>query len=378
MAVHRWLLCDAKQRHYAEPQRISSAAVSTSSSTWSIETQTLRGGRQDGVDVIEVDNGAMRFVVVPTRGMNVWKCWLGSRELSWPSPVEGPVHPSFVPLEEASGAGWLEGFDEVLTRCGLHSNGPPEFAADGRLTNPLHGRIANSPAHWVEASYDEETQEIAIEGIVCEQRFGAYSLQLTSRISTRLGETALRVNDRVANRTSRPADCQLLYHINFGFPLLDEGSQLIAPVARLTPRDESSAAGLNDWDRYSVRDETVAEEVYFLELAADSQENTQALLKNGAGHLGVSVRFNVRQLPYFTLWKDRLGAENFRVTGLEPGTNYPNQRTLESRAGRVVSLGGAEEKEFEVMIQFHAGATAVKQACDEIASLQSSLPPRVV
>ena len=88
---------------------------------------------REGVDTIEVDNGKFRFVVVPTRGMGLWKGWLGKTEIGWQSPVKGPVHPQFVPLTDPSGLGWLEGFDELMCRCGLESNGAPDFGARRRL-----------------------------------------------------------------------------------------------------------------------------------------------------------------------------------------------------------------------------------------------------
>ena len=80
----------------------------------SAKRRTLRGGVSEGVDTIEIDNGKFRFVVVPTRGMGLWKAWLGKIEIGWKSPVQGPVHPQFVPITDPSGLGWLEGFDELI------------------------------------------------------------------------------------------------------------------------------------------------------------------------------------------------------------------------------------------------------------------------
>ena len=97
----------------------------------------------------------MRLLVIPTRGMGIWKAIVGDETLGWRSPVRGPVHPQFVPLFDPSGLGWLEGFDELLVRCGLESNGAPEFDQQGRLLYPLHGRIANRPAHHVEVTVDD-------------------------------------------------------------------------------------------------------------------------------------------------------------------------------------------------------------------------------
>ena len=92
--------------------------------------RTLRGGLSDGVDVIEIDNGRFRFVVIPTRGMGVWRASCDNVRLGWKSPAKGPVHPAFVPLWEPGGLGWLRGFDELLVRCGLERTaGPTSFRA---------------------------------------------------------------------------------------------------------------------------------------------------------------------------------------------------------------------------------------------------------
>ena len=82
---------------------------------WSVTKRTLRGGRRDGVDLIEVDNGAFSFSVVPTRGMGIWKGNFQGRSIGWESPVkDGPVNPAYINLMNWGGLGWLEGFDELL------------------------------------------------------------------------------------------------------------------------------------------------------------------------------------------------------------------------------------------------------------------------
>ena len=91
--------------------------------------------------------------------MGIWKAWLGDAKgnewpLGWNSPIRGPVHPKFVPIAEPSGLGWLDGFDELLCRCGLFSNGAPDFDERGVLLHPLHGRIANRPAHRLSVETD--------------------------------------------------------------------------------------------------------------------------------------------------------------------------------------------------------------------------------
>src|SRR5262249_32416209 len=125
---------------------------------WSVRKRTLHGGLRDGVDVVEVSNGALSYTLLPSRGMGIWRGEYRGSLLGWRSPVQhGPVHPKFVAQAERGGIGWLRGFDELLCRCGLANNGPPGEDAwtdkAGRARKELltlHGRIANLPANLVE------------------------------------------------------------------------------------------------------------------------------------------------------------------------------------------------------------------------------------
>jgi hypothetical protein len=101
---------------------------------WSVRKRRLSGGRQEGVDIIEVDNRALKFTVVPTRGLSVWSARAGDLRLGWDSPVKEIVHPQFVELSEHGGHGWLNGFGEWISRCGLESMGPP---CNGKSRNNL-------------------------------------------------------------------------------------------------------------------------------------------------------------------------------------------------------------------------------------------------
>ena len=80
--------------------------------------------------------------------MGIRRAVCGDLQLGWQSPVKGPVHPAFVSTRDPRGFGWIAGFDELLVRCGLESNGAPEFT-NGVLRYPLHGEVANLPAHTV-------------------------------------------------------------------------------------------------------------------------------------------------------------------------------------------------------------------------------------
>ena len=124
------------------------------SQPWSITKRTLRGGRRDGVDLVRLQNGALSVDILPTRGMGLWRGQFGADRLGWSSPVtDGPIHPSLVNLAGLGGFGWLDGFDELLARCGLEHSGPPVM--EGPFQHTLHGRIQNQPAHTVTVSVSD-------------------------------------------------------------------------------------------------------------------------------------------------------------------------------------------------------------------------------
>jgi len=185
-----------------------------------VRSRRLAGGRREGVLLVELVAGNTRVLVLPDRGLGIWKMMAGDVELGWHSPVAGPVHPAFVPLAEPSGLGWLDGFDELVARCGLVSNGAPDFDANGRLRHGLHGRIANLPAHDVSVMLDDDAGTITLTGAVDETRFLMHSLRLETQLVLRADRPRLEWTDSVTNRSDRPVTIQLLYHVNLGPPLL--------------------------------------------------------------------------------------------------------------------------------------------------------------
>jgi hypothetical protein len=347
-----------------------------------IVKRTYSGGLSDGVVCVEINNGKLGIDVLPTRGMGVWRVIPhGDRELSsvgWKSPVRGPVNPAFVDLGEPSGLGWLDGFDEFFVRCGLESNGAPDFdAKTGRLIYPLHGRIANKPAHEVDVTVDTDLQTIAVRGVMDEVRFHFLKLRMTTTITTKLGSSSFTVHDEIENRSSMPATMQMLYHVNFGLPLLDAGSRVVAPVKTLVPRTAHAASGIKTWDSYSAPQPGFEEMVYFFELNAADDGMTRAMLKNAHATRGVSLVFNKKQLPWFTLWKDTAGEPDGYVTGLEPGTNFPNPRTFETAKERTVLLAAGQKQAFEVTVEIHGSSAEVAAAEAAVAKIQAGRQPEI-
>ena len=324
---------------------------------------------------MRVTRGPLEVEVAPTRGMGIWKMSCDGVSLGWKSPVRGPVHPRFVPTMEPSGLGWLDGFDEFLVRCGLESNGAPEFGEQGDLVYPLHGRIATRPAYQLRV--ETEDDELRLIGSVEETRFHFLKLRLTSTLRFRPGERKLHIEDRVENLSASEAATQMLYHTNFGPPLLDAGARVVAPAEIVVPRNAHAAANVANWDNYAAPQPGFEEMVYFLKLKSDDQQQTLALLRNAHGTLGASLSFSVAELPCLTVWKNTTALEDGCVTGIEPGTNFPNPRSFEADHDRVRKIAGGESYTYQIAIECHAGAADVERAERRIAELQGSEPAKI-
>jgi hypothetical protein len=344
---------------------------------WSIRKRTLHGGMQEGVDLIEVDNGRLRFTVIPTRGMSVGRVDCGAIRLGWDSPVRQTVHPKHIDLQDHGGLGWLGGFNEWLVRCGVSFAGHPGDD-DGRLLT-LHGRIGNIPAAEVEVVVDASPpHRIRIRGLVEERMFKFAAFDLWTEISTVPGSNTFRIEDRLVNKSSYAREYQMIYHANFGSPLLEAGAQFVAPVQRVYPFDDYAAKDLSSWTSYLGPTRDYGEQVYCVEPFADENGGTTVMLHNAQGNRGVALHYEVAGLPYFTLWKNTDTAADGYVTGLEPGTGYPYNRAVERRSGRVRTLAAGAEQLFRLEYEILSDQGAVQASRQGIEKIRAGRSAVVV
>jgi len=346
---------------------------------WSVTSYTLRGGLQEGVEVVEIDNGNLRFAVLPTRGMSIWKGQCGDIALGWDSPVKDPVNPGYINLQERGGLGWLKGFNEWIVRCGLNSMGAPctdtvlDYSGNAfDVSLSLHGKIANIPARAVSIEITENS--ISIKGEVHETMMFGPALKLNTEIRTDFNSGALTLIDTVTNIGDNPAEHELLYHINYGQPLLEKGSRMVAPFKQVAPRDLGVTEGALPHDLYGAPEVGFVEKVYLYELTGKrGSRETLAMLRNAAGDKASLLRYSLKDFPCFTLWKNTAGLADGYVTGLEPSTNYPNSRKFEREKGRVLTLSGGESRTTTLVLETLDSKQSIKAAEAEVKKLQKNV-----
>ncbi len=336
---------------------------------------TLMDGKRSGVDVVQVQCGSTTASIIPTRGMGIHQIKMEGIDIGWNSPIQGPIHPNFVPLDAADGLGWLDGFDETMVRCGLLSNGAPEFLENGQLKYGLHGKIANTPASQVEIELDSGSESILLRGKVEEARFHFHRFELETTYEFSAKESKIRIVDQITNLGGRTGNIQLLYHWNFGTPILEAGSRFSAPIKIVSPRNLYSAQNMDAWTRYQKPQSGYQEEVFFAKLLGDNHGNTTALLTNADESAGIALHFNVQELPCFTLWKNTVDEKDGYVTGLEPGINFPNTTSFERQHDRTVTLEPGASYSAESTLEFCQNERLLELK-NQIERLQTE-PPRV-
>ncbi|MDD2001952.1 aldose 1-epimerase family protein [Pseudomonas putida] len=373
--VHEFVLLDSDRA----PQNWSIDSCQLGIETdrpFSVSLRTLHGGRQEGVRLVDINTGAMTITVVPTRGMNVLRAVAGDVCLGWDSPVDEVVNPAFIEQNARGGLGLLEGFNELVTRCGYEWIGHPGVD-NGELLS-LHGRISHIPASRVVLSIDAKPPyTIRLRGELKEQAFKKVDFAIISELTTEPGAQSFSLDDCLTNRGDYPKEYQALYHNNFGTPLLEQGARFVAPVKQVSPFNERARGELDEWQSYRGPTEGYDETVYNLIPYGDALGESLAVLHNRAGDCGVAVTFNVGQLPVFSLWKNTDTERQGYVTGLEPGTSFSYNRRLQRPLGLVPTIGPREQRHFQLGFTLLADRTAVKQALRRIEEIQAGRPTEV-
>ena len=304
-----------------------------------------------GVRALRFRTGGLSFDVLRDRGMDLGAAEYRGAPLAWLSPT-GVVSPSFY---EPEGEGWLRSFGGgLLVTCGLQNVGEPSFRDGEKLG--LHGRISNTPAALLarEARWEGENCVLEARGEVRESRVFGANLVLKRTVSARVGEPRVRIEDTVINEGFRTEPLMLLYHINLGWPLLDETARLVGPgdpEEPPEPRDAEAREGLADWDAFAAPTPGFRERVFYHSPRADADGWAEARLENPSleGGMALSVRFRPEELPQFVQWT--MTGEGTYVLGLDPATCRVGGYEREEAEGRVIHLSPGESRRFRLQIE---------------------------
>lgn len=309
-------------------------------------------GNERGLRVADFRSGAgLEFTVLLDRGMDIGPASYKGMPLAWISPT-GFSHPMYYDPKDIN---WLRTFGGgLLTGCGLTSAGSPGDD-DGELLG-LHGRLSHLPAQrvGVDEIWQGDDCSFVVEGEMRQARVFGENLRLKRRITVGLGSNTIAIHDAVENLGTTASPLMLIYHINLGFPLLDESAVLVDKPHPIEPRDAAAEPGLKDWMHFQPPTPGFQEQVYCHDLPADDNGWAGLELVNQVRHLQLGVRFQKATLPNLIQWK--MMGQGTYVLGLEPANCHATGRSQERARGTLQFLQAGERREFRVEITVNEDA----------------------
>ncbi len=307
-------------------------------------------GNTKGVQAVDFRTGTgFNFTALPGRGMDISYAEYQGQPLCWRSSI-GDVEASYF---EPEGLGWLRSFyGGLVVTCGLTYAGAP--CSDEGEELGIHGRISHLPAKnvWVEGKWESDDYWMWAQGKMRETVVFGDNISLTRRISAKLGETRFFIKDVVENMGYEPSPFMILYHINGGFPAIDENAVLVSPTKDVTPRDKEAEIEADKYYWFQAPTRGFKERVYYHDMACDEKGFVYTALVNkgfrdGQG-FGFYVKYKKDQLPRFIQWK--MNCTGTYVVGMEPSNCLVGGRDKERAKGTLQFLEPGEVREINLEI----------------------------
>ncbi len=319
-----------------------------------IETSVIDNGLGRGTRIAWINTGTgLRYKVVIDRAMDIADAFYNQHSLAWLS------HAGVMPPQPFSGKGidWIRTFGGgLITTCGLSHVGGPESDEYGE--RGLHGLVSNIPAE-IESIIQPDPvagrMEMSITGIIKQTQVFGPILELRRTISGTLGEAKIRIHDEVINRANTTTPHMMLYHCNLGWPLVDEGAEIVWEGAWQSrdgnPNNPIFREG-NDFKTCPAPLEAHnggGEEAAFIDIDADAEGRCHCGIRNTALGIELAIHFQKSQLPWMTNWQ-HWGKGEY-VTGIEPGTNPPIGQANARAQNTLIQLATGERRTYDLEIE---------------------------
>ena len=334
---------------------------------------TLSDGPERGVRILEFRTGTgFSFDVVVDRAFDVGRCEVRGRPLGWLSPV-GFAGPWF---DEPEDLGFLRNWGGgLLTTAGLdhalfmaedtaeHYHYPPKETE----SHGLHGRVSNLPARLLGYGerWDGDECVLWAEGEVRQAAVFGENLVLRRCVEAKVGESRFEIHDEVENAGFDPTPHMYLYHVNVGWPVVDEGSELIAPALSVSPRGDYPADG---YGKFHGPEKGYVERVFEHDLAAERAGTVPVGVANRAAGLGFYQVYRQDQLPHHFIW--RMLGEGTYVVGVEPSTNRTAGRLDAKERGELIELSPGEKRRYDLELGALDGTEEIERFASRVEALR--------
>ncbi len=348
-----------------------------------VQLYSSEDGPSRGVRHLEFRTGTgFNFKVAIERGMDIGYCEYRGASLAWiPSHLlPGPWY-----FEQQTEFGWLRtalgGFNNT---CGLIHIGNPETDAVAHYNFParpserygVHDRAALLPGQLVHYGqrWEGDACIIEAEGIVVQTQTYGENLVMTRRYTARLGESRFFMRDEIVNAGYLPTVHMLLYHMNMGFPFVDDGSEFVAPFAG-APKILFGNADPNrpeEYDCFIAPQKDWVQQTFQHTMIGDADGRVPVAIVNqklGQSGQALYVIYNRKQMPNYIEW--RMMGEGQYVVGVEPCTNGFGREEVR-QAGELIMLQPGEKRVYDLEVGVLDGIEEIDAFRNRVRDLQAT------
>ncbi len=317
----------------------------------SIETSILDQGPGKSLRIAWINTGSgLRYKLVLDRAMDIVDAFYNQHSLTWLSEA-GITKPG---TSAENGNGWLTRWaGGLITTCGLTHVGAAE--KDENSERGLHGKISNIPAQIesiIQPDIIAGKNQMSVTAIIKQADALGTNLQLRRTISSTVGKPSIKIKDVVTNKSASPTPHMILYHCNFGWPLVAPGADIIFNGNYQPMKGDIHKEIFNNKNNFRKcakprnENEKGFQGCAMIDLKTDSKGCCLAGICNKKLGIGIALKYKKRQLPVLTNWQ--LWKKGDYITALEPGTNGPIGQTAAKQQKELIYLLPGKSKTYEI------------------------------
>jgi hypothetical protein len=342
-----------------------------------VQEVVLKNGREEGVRALLVRNAVgLEVEVLIDRAFDLGSARFRGAPFGWRSG-NGFRHPGLHEADAEDGLSWLRALDGLLVTGGLdhalfggeYDAGHYAYPPKQTVRHGLHGRLTAIPARLlhVEEDWREIGGFLRVTGEVVQATSFGEHLRLTRTIELEMFGTTVRVHDEVDNLGFEPTPHMFLYHLNIGYPYIDEGTRLVAPITKHLWASDSTREQGAPYDALPAPIDGFIEQVWEHALVTGADGRHRVALHSADGERGVEVSWDATTQPYFFEWQN-LRAGQYAV-GLEPSSNHVSGEAAARQDGTLTWLRHGERREYDMTITVLDGAPAVQDSAQRIRAI---------
>ena len=261
----------------------------------SVSRYQITSGKEAGLNVIDCNNGVIRFLLNESKGLDVMQLYHNGMNVSF-------VSKNAFTADTKPFINRFEG--GMLYTCGLDNLGDHQGYE-------MHGTYHITKSNVTRVECDENG--ILVEATIVDSALFGKNLVVKRKVTSAINSNSVRIEDTLVNEAHVPSEYCILYHVNLGYPMLDESCRIIADVTDFEPHSDWA---LKNIDKALIIEEPIAgkeETCYNLTLTTPSVSVVNNNLKKK-----FTINYSNDTLPRFVEWKS-MAAGDYAL-GLEPAS----------------------------------------------------------